>query len=89
MLKRFFLASASVLMLALAYHLGASTATASLTSSVAAMIPYSAGSADMAAITVSGEVYVHDGMGWHFQSSINGPVPAEATTWGGLKSRFR
>jgi hypothetical protein len=96
MLKRFFYASASILMLAIAYHLGATTATAQVPGNpiVAAFAwanPYPA------VITANGDIYWNSSanpIGGQWVRSINvftnqGPTAAQQASWGQLKAQYR
>jgi hypothetical protein len=87
-LKRLFYASASILMLALAYHLGASTATAQAPSNpvVAAYSNY--------VVTANGDVYSYPGpspaVAWsHVANVFSGATPAAMESFGALKARYR
>jgi len=89
--KRFFFVSAGILCLALAYHFGATSATAQSTGNpVVGMI----GGAS-AAITANGDVYELDGSGnfsgnWHRASNIFGAATgATQRSWGQVKARYR
>ena len=95
MLKRFFYASASILMLALSYHLGADSARAqsggggvvSAFAGGGASIPMVGG-----VVTSTGDVYAtSDWVSWTRLSNVfsAGPTPASARTFGQLKARFR
>ena len=94
-LKRVFYASASILMLALAYHLGASTATAQAPGNgVVAMCPEGT-SGWILAMTASGDTYRSGPTPtrtytWELVGSIfGGPTPVQQSTWGALKTRYR
>jgi len=88
-LKRLLYASASLLMLALAYHLGASTAVAQAPSNPVVGMAYG-GSAAFAA-TADGDTYVWDGTSWRRFGNIFSGAPAPATTqsFGALKAKYR
>ena len=88
MLKRFFYASAAVLMLALAYHLGAGTAGAQAPSNpvVATFGPWTV-------VTANGDVYyAPNGVTgpWVLYSNVfaGGPTPALHQSWGQVKARY-
>ena len=88
-LKRLFYASASILMLALAYHLGAGTATAQAPSnSVVA-------TGDGYVFTANGDVYQGGGAGshstWTRISNVftGGPTPTATESFGALKAKYR
>jgi hypothetical protein len=90
-LKKLFLASASVLMLALAYHLGASTATAQAPSNpVVAVFP------NYSVVTANGDLYanLNGTVSGPFQlvgNVFNGasPVPTRTQSWGSVKVQQR
>ena len=90
MLKRFFYASAAVLMLAIAYHLGAGTATAQAPSNSVVACFYGSWSV----VTANGDVYWssngQDGP-WFRKSNVfgSGPTPTLHESWGQLKARYR
>ncbi len=72
MLKKLFYASASILMLALAYHLGASTATAQ-SGLFRVLNP-----GGPLIIEVGGAVYTFNGSAWEQPSLAPPPVPASS-----------
>src|SRR5438094_6450946 len=93
--KRFFHICAGILCLALAYHLGAVTATAQApANSVAASLPACANS-QAAIVAANGDVYTTPAMepcyaSWtHVGNVFSGPTPAAQPAWGQLKSRYR
>lgn len=92
-LKRILYASASILMLALAYHLGAVTATAQTPGN-----PIVAGGLGPSApyqvwvVTANGDVYgVGSNLaGWtHVSNVFGGSTPTQQPTWGQLKAGYR
>ncbi len=88
MARKFFLVSAGILMFALAYHLGATSATAQAPSNpvVAAF-----GQAPVV-VTANGDVYQGNGFNgaWTKASNVfGGPVPSQQSSFGALKARFR
>ena len=96
MARKFFYVCAGMLMLALSYHLGASTATAQAPSNavVAAFESGYGGINPSVAITANGDVY--DGGawgqgGWHHVANIfsGGAVPTQHETWGQVKARYQ
>lgn len=94
MLKRFYYASAAVLMLALAYHLGATTAIAQAPSNpVVAAVKDTGASQYFVVFTANGDVYgCSSGFGgpWVLLSNVfSGPTPARQTSWGALKGQSR
>jgi hypothetical protein len=93
--KRFFYCSAAILCLALAYHFGATSATAQAPGNpvVAFIGPGPVYTA--AAITANGDVYAtgisaldHD---WTFRANIfgGGPIPVQQESFGSVKARYR
>jgi len=92
MARKFFYVCAGMLMLALSYHLGASTAIAQAPANPVVAAFGNSG----AVVTANGDVYVGGGgsangwTNWVLASNVfsGGPVPAQRETWGQLKSRF-
>ena len=90
MLRKLFYVSASLLMLAAAYHLGASTAGAQSGGSNV-VSGFVGGGAPIAmlggVVTASGDVYVTpDWVSWtHTSNVFSGPTPARQSSWGALK----
>jgi hypothetical protein len=92
-LKRVFYASASILMLAIAYHLGASTATAQAPGNPVV------GMAGSDVVTANGDVYVISGIPggtatyshWVLAGNVFGgsPTPATTQSFGALKAKYR
>jgi hypothetical protein len=96
MLKKLFYASASILMLAFAYHLGASTATAQAPSnSPVAMVSGVGGTtmgANGAIVTANGDVYATlNYADWFRIGNIftGPPTSAPTQSWGALKAKYR
>jgi hypothetical protein len=92
-MKRMFYLSASILMLALAFHFGYTTAKAQAPSNPVVGCSISATQSLYGLIvTANGDVYTPSGSlnTWHLASNIfsGGPTPALQETWGQLKSRF-
>ena len=92
--RSFFFVCAGIFLLALAFHLGAMTATAQAPGN-----PVVAGQGQVA-FTSNGDVYVVAGPGepinpsdfanWTRAGNIfSGPTPATRATWGEVKSRYR
>ncbi len=95
-LKKLFYASASILMLALAYHLGASTATAQAPSnSVVACgsLQNGGGWLTPLAITANGDAYHgnESGTTWTRVGNVfSGPAtPTTTESFGALKAKYR
>lgn len=94
-LKKLFLGSASVLMLALAYHLGASTATAQAPSNPIANVAYVSWPGNgLVAMTTNGDSFFSSDNGATWQHAGNvfsggGPVPSRAQSWGSVKVQQR
>ncbi len=91
-LKKLFYASAAILMLVAAYHLGASPAGAQAPGNpiVAGANGWSSFYATV--ITANGDVYgAYSPVGpWtHLSNVFTGPTPAASTTFGALKARYR
>jgi hypothetical protein len=98
MLKKLFYASASILMLAIAYHLGATTAAAQAPGNpVVATFSFAAyqGGQPAAIVTANGDIYYNaSGVtyqpGWYRLGNVfTGPTPAAQPTFGQLKARYR
>jgi hypothetical protein len=88
MLKKLFYASASILMLAIAYHLGANTAAAQAPGNPLVGLAY--GSSAAFAGAANGDVYVWDGTRWNRLPNVfSGSTPAAQPSWGQLKSDYR
>jgi hypothetical protein len=94
--KRLFFVSASILMLAFAYHLGASTATAQAPSNPVVGITYAQTSiygATVAAVTANGDYYFDSGSNGHFvrvgNVFVGGATTTQTETMGQLKARYR
>ena len=86
MAKKFFYVCGGLLMLALAYHFGATTATAQAPGN-----PIVAAEPGMV-YTANGDLYVRDAQyGYHLTSNVfNGsPTPAKQESWGQVKARYR
>jgi hypothetical protein len=91
MVRKFFFAAAGMFLLALSYHLSASTATAQAPGNpVVGISGY--GNAGVAVLTANGDVYVGDTVSpWRKAPNVfgAGPTPALRETWGSLKSRYQ
>ena len=92
MLKKLFYASASILMLALAYHFGATSAGAQAPGNPVVGVTYvAAGSAF--AVTANGDIYISgysDLQHWTLSGNIfSGATPAAQPTFGQLKAQYR
>jgi hypothetical protein len=95
MARKFFLVAAGLLMLALSYHLGASTAVAqSAGNPVVAMAGVPSGGPlgiTATAMTASGDLYgTTNGLSWTLLSNVfsAGPTPALHESWGQVKARY-
>ena len=92
-MKRFFYASAAILMLSLALHFGYSTARAQAPGNP---VVATFGAGTPAVVTANGDVYVNDsgspgGSLWRraFNVFTNaGPTPTQHESWGSLKARY-
>ena len=94
MMRNFFYAAAGEFLLALAFHLGSTTATAQGTGQFVSITSSSNGGGYAAwALTSDGRVYVKYGgsNNWSYEGSITGgaPVPATQQSWGQVKARYR
>ena len=100
--KKAFYASAAILMLALAYHLGARSASAQAGSQVVGFTiePICADYGRVYVMTSSGDVFERDMGSSSCQAtsalqpmgnvwSGSGPTPAKPETWGSVKARYR
>lgn len=88
MAKKFFYVSAGMFLLALAYHLGASTATAQAPSNP--VVAFSG----QTVITASGDVFFASNIPngpWTLTSNVfgGGPTPALHESWGQVKARYQ
>lgn len=91
MLRKLFYVSASLLMLALAYHLGASTATAQAPGNPVVAVFIGSGD-NISAVTANGDVFgANTSSGpWAFRSNVfSGATPARQSSWGALKVQSR
>ena len=95
MARKFFYVCAGMFLLALSYHLGASTATAQGPGNpVVGFIAYGNAGLAAAAITANGDVYASNigGLdhGWVFKQNIfnGGATPSLHESWGQLKARY-
>lgn len=90
--KRLFYVSASLLMLALAYHLGAASATAQATGTIVALASDGSGLGRYMAVTADGQVFVSNDGGlslWQTRYGVFGSVPTVESSWGALKVKAR
>ncbi len=94
-LKRLFYATASILMLALAYHLGAGSATAQAPGNTVVSVSVGTFPTYGVAITSNGDVYATDigtlDRNWTFRQNIftAGTTPVQRSTLGEVKARYR
>ena len=88
--KRFFYVCAGLLCLALSYHFGALNATAQAPGN---SVVASFGGALSAVVTANGDVYIADQWygPWTLRSNVfrGGPTPAQSSTFGSVKARWR
>ena len=95
MARKFFYICAGMLMLALSYHFGASTATAQAPSNSVVGVSIAATQSLFGVIvTANGDVYLPGASGpatWYRTSNIfaGSPTPALHESWGQLKARYR
>jgi hypothetical protein len=92
-MKRLFYLSASILMLALAFHFGYTTARAQAPGNPIVGIAASANIVGVfVATTDNGDAYLTDNEGttWTFRGNVfsGGPTPTSQQTWGSLKARY-
>jgi len=99
MARKFFYVCAGILMLALSFHLGATSATAQFGTPVTGVISTSGGGG-LVVMTSNGDCYVRDfaggypwsGFGPNMASVGNfwsgAPTPTQQGSWGQLKSRY-
>ena len=90
MARRFFYVAAGMLMLALSYHFGASTAGAQAPgNSVVAATP-SCQSCGQIVFTANGDVYSGAFAQWQHVGNVftGSPTPALQESWGQVKSRY-
>jgi hypothetical protein len=92
MARKFFYVCAGLLCLALAYHLGARSATAQAPgNSIVAAFPASY-PLQFVAVTANGDFFGAERVGgpWvHYSNVFSGPTPANESTFGQLKARYR
>lgn len=93
-IKKLFYASAAVLMLALAYHLGASTATAQASGNpVVAVTPGGYPGDNITVVTANGDVFgaLYSTGPWILRSNVFSGVPVntQQSSWGALKAKAR
>ena len=91
MARKFFYVCAGMLMLALSYHFGASTATAQAPSNP--VVGLSAYTTNFLVMTANGDSYVtpNYGQSWYRYANCftgTGPTPTAHESWGQLKSRY-
>jgi hypothetical protein len=94
MLKKLFYASASILMLAIAYHLGATTAAAQAPGNPIVGAAYSTSSYNggVFAFAANGDVYLlpSGGNTWvHTLNLFTNQTPTAQPSWGQLKAQYR
>ena len=93
--KRLFYASAAILCLALAYHFGATSATAQAPGNpvVAGWQSVYGGGTASIVMTANGDVYQGPPLGagsWSMVGNIFGaPTPVQQSTFGSVKARYR
>jgi hypothetical protein len=89
MLKKLFYASASILMLAIAYHLGAATAAAQAPGNPVVAVGATGG----VVYAANGDAYLQMGGPGNTTFTLlgnvfSGPTPAAHATWGQLKTNY-
>lgn len=92
MARKFFYVCAGMLMLALSYHFGFTTASAQAPGNPVVAIAHASGSTNVIAVTSGGDAYTTPdyGVTWYHTGNVfsGGPVPTQRETWGQLKSRY-
>ena len=89
--RAFFFVCAGILCLALAYHLGARSATAQAPANPVVGVA-GGGTHLWFAMTAGGDSYFtpNDGQTWYrYANCFGAATPATQETWGGVKSRYR
>jgi hypothetical protein len=89
--RAFFYVCAGVLLLALSYHFGATTATAQAPGNPVVGIMYGGGTSYLA-LTANGDAYLSGDVAttWAFKSNVfRGSTPASQPTWGQVKGTYR
>jgi hypothetical protein len=95
MAKKFFYMCGGILLLALSYHFGASSAKAQAPgNSVVAGFGFVAGPYSTAALTANGDMYLYNltSGGWTYSSNVFGggpPTPTHVESFGSVKARYR
>ena len=90
--RAFFFVAAGSFLLALAFHLGAMTATAQAPSNP--VVAIAGDNWIWYAVTANGDVYGNTASGgsgtWTFKSNVfGGATPASQPTWGQVKAKYR
>ena len=88
--RAFFLVCAGLFLLALSYHLGATSATAQAPGNPVVSVALDGGVA--LAVTSSGDTYASTNFGrtWGLFGQVFGdPTPVQQSTWGSVKARYR
>lgn len=92
-MRNFFYAAAGIFLLALAFQLGSTTATAQVAGQFVGLSCMDARN-ELYAITADGRVYCSYGFDvgshWVYRGSASGaPVPATQQSWGQVRDRYR
>jgi hypothetical protein len=90
--KRFFYVTAGLLCLALAYHLGATSATAQAPGNPCVAFAINSGNGEKWAATANGDTYYFSALGPVSKGpNLFGvlPTPAQQSTFGAVKARYR
>jgi hypothetical protein len=92
--RSFFFVAAGIFLLALAFHLGAMTATAQPPSNpvVTGWESNFGGQFNSLVVASNGDVYYSDNNAqtWTLRANVfGGPTPASQPTWGQLKAKYR
>ena len=91
MAKKFFYVCAGILMLALSYHFGASSARAQMGGQIVGVQTWPGGQPELLVTTSDGELFYcqvgHPAT--HFGNIWGGSTPATTESWGAVKQRYR
>jgi hypothetical protein len=88
--RSFFFVCLGILCIVLAYHLGATTATAQAPGNP--VVAFATDNVSWQAITANGDIYIAQGgdAAYHFWGNVfgGGPVPAQSISIGQLKAKY-
>jgi len=93
MAKKFMFVCLGILALAVAYHLGASSAQSQATGTFVSLAAGPGdGSSEMYALTSDGDFYgmsMSNMRAWTYWGNVAGGVSTESSTWGQIKAQFK